>query len=259
MTQATSTLVNEPAWVDLSSSDAQASRDFYSALFGWTADVNPDPLYGGYAMAKIGDHDVAGIGPTQNPGQPTAWNVYIGTDDVEGLAARVQAAGGTVVAAAFDVGDQGRMAVFQDPSGAYISAWQPTAMGGFEIGSANAYGWAELSARGLDQDIPFYGQVFGWTSRTSDMGEGQPPYTEFLLDGRSIAGAMEMNPMVPAQVPSYWLVYFNVDDVDAAYGKAIAGGAQEMLAPGDFPGGRFAILTDPQGASFGLLKLSGPR
>ena len=65
--------------------------------------------------------------------------------------------------------------------------------------------------------------------------------------------------MVPAQVPSNWLVYFNVDDVDEAYGKAIAGGAQEMMAPGDFPGGRFAILTDPQGAAFGLLKMSGPR
>jgi predicted enzyme related to lactoylglutathione lyase len=151
------------------------------------------------------------------------------------------------------------MAVFQDPSGAYISAWKPSGMGSFEIGSANAYGWAELSARGLDQDLAFYGRVFGWTTRSSDMGEGQPPYNEFLLDGRSIAGAMEMNPMVPAQVPSYWMVYFNVDDVDASYGKAIAGGAHEMLAPGEFPGGRFAILTDPQGALFGLLKMSAPR
>jgi predicted enzyme related to lactoylglutathione lyase len=65
-----------------------------------------------------------------------------------------------------------------------------------------------------------------------------------------------MNPMVPAQIPSYWMVYFNVDDVDAAFRKAIDGGAKEMLAPGDFPGGRFAILTDPQGAAFGLLKTS---
>jgi hypothetical protein len=259
MTQATTTHVNEPAWIDLSSSDAQGSRDFYARLFGWSVDVNPDPRYGGYAIAKLGGHDVAGIGPTQMPEQPTAWSVYIGTDDAEDLAARVQGAGGTVVAAPFDVGDQGRMAVFQDPSGAYISAWQPTAMGGFETGSANAYGWAELSARGLDQDLPFYGEIFGWTTRSSDMGADQPPYNEFLLDGRSVAGAMEMNPMVPAQVPSYWLVYFNVDDVDAAFAKAAAAGAQEMLAPSDFPGGRFAILTDPQGAAFGLLKMSAPR
>jgi len=63
-----------------------------------------------------------------------------------------------------------------------------------------------------------------------------------------------MNHMVPAQVPSYWLVYFAVEDVDASFKKAIAAGAREMLAPMDFPGGRFAILGDPQGASFGLLK-----
>lgn len=259
MTQAMFTLVNQPAWVDLSSSDAQGSRDFYARVFGWSVEVNPDPLYGGYGMAKLGGHDVAGIGPTQNPGQPTAWNVYIGSDDLAALAARVQDAGGTVVAAPFDVGDQGRMAVFQDPSGAFISAWQTAGMGGFEVGTPNAYGWAELSARGLDQDLPFYAQVFGWTTRTSDMGEGQSPYVEFLLDGRSIAGAMEMNPMAPAEMPSYWLVYFSVDDVDATYSKAIAAGAHEMLAPAVFPGGRFAILGDPQGATFGLLKMSGPR
>jgi hypothetical protein len=63
-----------------------------------------------------------------------------------------------------------------------------------------------------------------------------------------------MNPMVPPQVPSYWQVYFTVDDVDAAARKAIQAGASEMVPAQDFPGGRFAILTDPQGASFGLLK-----
>ena len=86
------------------------------------------------------------------------------------------------------------------------------------------------------------------------MGEGQPPYTEFLLDGESVAGAWEMNPMVPAQVPSYWQVYFAVEDVDAAFKKAIDAGARELQAPQDFPGGRFAIVSDPQGASIGLLK-----
>ncbi len=88
------------------------------------------------------------------------------------------------------------------------------------------------------------------------MGEGQPPYTEFLLDGQSIAGAWEMNPMVPAEVPSYWQVYFTVEDVDAAFKKAIDLGAKELLPPQDMPGGRFAIVSDPEGASFGLLKMA---
>jgi predicted enzyme related to lactoylglutathione lyase len=64
--------------------------------------------------------------------------------------------------------------------------------------------------------------------------------------------------MVPAEVPSYWMVYFNVDNVDKAFKKVTDAGGKEMLAPQDMPGGRFAIVSDPQGASFGLLKMEEP-
>jgi uncharacterized protein len=247
-------IVNKPAWVDLSSADAGASRTFYSKVFGWQVEVNPDPRYGGYALAKLDGKDVGGIGPTMSPDAPTAWNIYIGTEMIDDLARNVTAAGGTVVAPPFDVGDQGRMAIFQDPSGAFISAWQGTRMGGFQTDVDNSYGWSELNARGIEQAIPFYAAIFGWTISSSDMGEGQPPYTQFQLEGQSVAGAWEMNAMVPAEVPSYWQVYFSVADVDVAYGKALEAGGREMLPPQDFPGGRFAIVGDPQGASFGLLK-----
>lgn len=256
MVDAVAAVVNKPAWVDLSSSDPGASREFYAKLFGWHIEVEPDPQFGGYAMARVGGKDVAGIGPKMMPEAPTAWNVYIGTSDADQLAAKVQAAGGSVIAAPMQVGDSGRMAVFQDPSGAFISAWEPKLMGGFGEVGPNTFGWAELSARGIEKAVPFYAAAFGWASKTSDMGEGQPPYTEFLLAGERVAGGMEMNPMVPAQVPSYWMVYFNVSDVDGSLRKAIEAGAQEMLAPQDFPGGRFAILSDPQGAVFGLLKMA---
>jgi predicted enzyme related to lactoylglutathione lyase len=65
---------------------------------------------------------------------------------------------------------------------------------------------------------------------------------------------MEMSPMAPAGMPSYWMIYFDVTDVDDAFRRAIDAGATEMVAPGEFPGGRFAIVSDPQGAMFGLLK-----
>jgi predicted enzyme related to lactoylglutathione lyase len=230
------------------------ARSFYAELFGWQVEVNPDPLYGGYGRAKVGGKDVAGIGRKMMEQAPTAWTIYIGTNDADALAAKVTAAGGTVVAPPMSVGDQGRIVVFQDPAGAIIAAWQPMAMGGFGTTAPNSFGWAELNARGLAKATPFYAAVFGWGSKESPMGEGQPPYTEFLRDGESIAGAMEMNPMVPAQVPSSWMAYFEVGDVDASYKKALDAGATEMLAPQDFPGGRFAIVSDPQGATFGLLK-----
>jgi uncharacterized protein len=258
MAETMTSIANKPAWVDISSADPARARDFYGQLFGWNVEVNPDPQYGGYAIAKTSGQDAAGIGPKMDPNGPTVWNLYIGTDDIDALASRVTASGGKVLAAPFDVGDQGRMAVFQDPAGAVISGWQGTRMGGFQTEGSNAFGWAELNARGVDGALPFYASAFGWTTKTSPMGEGQPPYTEFQLDGRSVAGAWEMNPMVPAEVPSYWQVYFSVDDVDAAHAKALGLGATEMAAPQDFPGGRFSIVTDPDGASFGLLK-TAPR
>ena len=256
MAQTMTGTANKPAWVDLASSDAAASRDFYSKLFGWNVEVNPDPQYGGYGLAKLGGSDAAGIGPKQDPNAPTAWSLYIGCEDIEALARSVTDNGGAVAVAPFDVGDQGRMAVFIDPAGAFISAWQGTRMGGFQTDAPNSFGWAELNARGVDNALPFYTALFGWSIKTSPMGEGQPDYNEFQIGGQSVAGAWEMNPNVPAQVPSYWQVYFAVDDVDAAFQKALDLGATEVFAPADYPGGRFAIVTDPQGASFGLLKTS---
>jgi predicted enzyme related to lactoylglutathione lyase len=252
MAETVTAVINKPAWVDLSTKDPAAARAFYSKVFGWDVEVNPDPQYGGYGLAKVEGKDAAGIGGTMSPDQPTAWNVYIGTDDIEALARDVTAAGGTVAAPPFDVGDQGRMAVFRDPAGAFISAWQGSRMGGFQTDGPNTFGWAELNARGVDSALPFYQKVFGWDPKSSDSPE--QPYTEFQVDDNSIGGATEMNPMVPAEVPSYWLVYFGVKDVDTSHRAALDAGGRELLAPIDFPGGRMSVISDPQGAAFGLMK-----
>src|SRR2546430_7997942 len=104
--------VNRPAWVDLASPNTKESAAFYSKLFGWHVEVNPDPQYGGYALAKLHGKDVAGIGGKQMPEQPTAWSLYIGTRDAAALGHKIVAHGGSVIAPSFEIGDQGRMAVF---------------------------------------------------------------------------------------------------------------------------------------------------
>jgi predicted enzyme related to lactoylglutathione lyase len=59
-------------------------------------------------------------------------------------------------------------------------------------------------------------------------------------------------------VPPHWLVYFQVDDCDASAARAQALGAKVTMGPQDFPGvGRIALLNDPQGASFYMIKLTG--
>jgi predicted enzyme related to lactoylglutathione lyase len=246
---------NRPIWVDLSTTDPDAAREFYGRLFGWTSEVQPES--GGYALARLDGKNVAGIGPKNMEQAPTAWNVYIGTEDAEGLASKITAAGGTVIVPPFDVMEQGKMAVFQDSAGGFISAWQPGQMPGADlVGAPGSFAWAELNARGMGTAEGFYHSVFGWELKHSPMGEGQGDYTEFLDQGDSIAGGMEMNPMVPEQVPTYWMPYFAVEDVDAGFAKAKEVGASVLLEPIDFPGGRFAIVADPQGAAFGLMKFN---
>src|SRR6266849_27329 len=241
MAETKTAVTNVPIWLDLSSSDPAGSRQFYGKLFGWQVDVNPDPQYGGYALGKLGGKDVAGIG----------------TKNADETVKKTTAAGGRVIVEPMQVGPQGRMAVIQDPAGAFIGAWEAGEMKGAQVMNApNWFGWSELNSRGIDKSIDFYKKVFGWSSKKSEMGgqEGMPDYIEFQANGESIAGGMEMSSMVPAEVPSYWMPYFEVADVDKAFHKATELGASEMVAPQDFPGGRFGIVSDPQGATFGMLK-----
>ncbi|MBM4421568.1 MAG: VOC family protein [Chloroflexi bacterium] len=130
-------------------------------------------------------------------------------------------------------------------------------MAGFAQGGVGQFGWAELNTRAIDKALPFYKSVFGWDAKKSAASAGGMDYTEFQDNGQSFAGAMPMPPMVPAGVPSYWLIYFNSTDVDATVKTAKSAGAEELMAPTDFPGGRFAVLRDPQGAVFGVLKMRG--
>ena len=261
MAETKTSVANAPIWLDLSSSNPDASREFYSKLFGWKIDVNPDPQYGGYALAKLGGKDVAGIGPKQDPSGPSAWLIYVGTKDADETVKKTTAAGGHVIVEPIQVGPQGRMVVIQDPAGAFIGVWEPGEMKGAGVMNApNSFSWSELNARGIDKSLDFYKKVFGWSHKVSEMGGqgGMPAYNEFQVNGESIAGGMEMNDMVPKEVPSYWMPYFEVADVDKASSKAKELGAQEMVPPQDFPGGRFSIVSDPEGAAFGLLK-TNPR
>src|SRR5437588_13117214 len=111
MAEAKTAIANKPAWVDLSSSDPAGSREFYSKLFGWKVEVDPDPQYGGYAMAKLGGKDVAGIGPKQMAEAPSAWTVYISSPNVADSVKKVEAAGGKVIVPPMEGGPQGPMAI----------------------------------------------------------------------------------------------------------------------------------------------------
>jgi len=242
-----------PNWVDLGTADLHDATRFYTQLFGWEADVSGEE-YGGYTTFRLDGRAAAGAGPLFGEGQPTAWSTYVATDDADEIAARVEAAGGKVLVAPFDVMYQGRMAAFLDQAGAPFSVWQPGTMKGADVFDVpGALTWNELTTRDVEGSAAFYGSVFGWVARESAMGD--LPYIVWEHQGETIAG---MQPMDgddwPHDLPPHWMVYFAVGDCDEAAAHAQSLGGRVLRPPTSLPIGRYALLQDPQGGTFSILR-----
>ena len=74
--------------MDVSVDEVEKANTFYTALFGWDVEV-AGPEYGGYGGCRKDGRRVAGITPKMNPKQPSAWTVYLATDDVDATVAKV--------------------------------------------------------------------------------------------------------------------------------------------------------------------------
>jgi hypothetical protein len=243
-----------PSWVDLGTGDPAAAAEFYSGLFGWSV-IDQGAEAGGYRMAFLGDRPVAGIGAQPQPGMPSFWTTYVSVPDADATTKAVREAGGQVHLEPMDVLDVGRMAVFADESGAPFAAWQPRAhQGAGVVDEPGALSWNELATRDPDRAKLFYPAVFGWSPADHYMGE--TAYTEWMLGDRPVAGMMPMDERWPSDLPSHWMVYFGVEDTDAAVARAEQLGGAVVVPPTDIPPGRFAVLSDPQGAIFSIIATS---
>ena len=243
-----------PNWVDLQTSDQDAAKAFYAGLFGWSYDDQPMGEGQVYSMAMLGGHQVAAISsqPAEMAaaGAPPMWNTYLAVDSVDDATAKVEAAGGKVAMAPFDVMDAGRMSFILDPSGAAVALWQAGEhIGATLVNEPGTLTWNELITS--DQGVfSFYTAVAGLTAAIEDMGDGQP-YAVFKAGEAPVGGSML--PQAPG-VPNHWHVYFGTADADATAAKAAELGGSVVVPPFDTPVGRIAVLSDPQGAMFSVIK-----
>jgi predicted enzyme related to lactoylglutathione lyase len=251
-----------PSWVDLGTPDIDASVAFYGGLFGWDIpeSENADQT-GGYRQAMLDGKPVAGVMPLMQEGQQPAWTTYVSVADADEVTGKVKDGGGQVVAEPMDVMGLGRLALFTDPTGAFFGIWQPGSFPGAGIvNEPGALTWNELNTRDTDAARVFYTSVLGWDARDFDMG-GSSTYVTWHRSGeeRGIGGMMDITGRVPDEVPANWLVYFAVDDTDATVAKATELGASVAVPPMDIPDvGRFAVMTDPHGAAFAVIKSTNP-
>jgi len=131
---------------------------------------------------------------------------------------------------------------------------QPSVQGSFV--------WQELMTGDTAAAGSFYPRVLGWRSQNSPHSSA---YTLFATGSGPIAGMMRLSDELRQKgVPPHWLPYIGADDVDATVASAERFGAKVQHAPSDIENnvGRFAVLTDPQGAAFGVYRpgqaASGP-
>jgi hypothetical protein len=243
-----------PAWVDLGSSDPAGAKYFYGGLFGWKPDEQSDDPRG-YAIFRLRDLAVAGVGPLSRPGQASAWMTYISVDDADETSMRVKSAGGRVFVGPMDAIEAGRFAVVGDTSGATFGLWQPRShLGTDVIGEPGAMCWHELNTRYPIAAATFYGAVFAWEAQEIPIN-GHLSYTEWLVGDQSVCGMMPIADDAQAIVAPQWLVHFAVDDCDSSYARAISLGGTAYVEPHDVPPGRLAVISDPQGALSAIIQL----
>jgi uncharacterized protein len=243
-------------WIELATTDQNAAKTFYTSLFGWAVTDNPMGPGDFYSMFKLNGRNAA-AGYTlrkdqRELGVPVHWNLYIAVDNADATAKLAAQAGGTVLMPPFDVMDEGRMAVIQDPTGAVFSIWQPKKTAGIGIaGEPGALCWADLGTPDPDRAGKFYSAVFGWKL---EKGEKDPSGYLHVKNGEHFIGGIP--PAQPgSKMPPHWLMYIMVADVAATAAKGAKLGGKILMPAQDMAGvGTWSILADPQGAVFAIFK-----
>lgn len=242
-------------WINVMTPEAERARAFFGRLFGWTYGEMPGVpggqliLAGGRTAGALMDLAVANM----PPGTPAVIGVLVKVESADDAVAKVNSLGGRAEPA-FDVLDNGRMAMCNDPNGAIFAVWQPKKQAGMDVDSHThgAPGWFETLTSDVGRAVAFYKALFGWTAEEQQM-PGMT-YTLFKLDQVPVAGAMSILPHM-GNVPPHWAMSFTVNNADETARLGVELGATLCIPVSEIPGvGRFAMLKSPQGVSFQITE-----
>ncbi|MFF8908392.1 VOC family protein [Streptomyces olivaceoviridis] len=244
-----------PCWADAMFSDVEGAKRFYGDVLGWTFGESSSE-YGHYTQAYADGRAVAAVVPPM-PGQEgqSQWCLYFASPDAAATAERIRENGGEVLMEPMQVGEFGTMCLAREPSGAVFGVWQAGTHEGFEAtATPGAYCWAEVFTREPEQADAFLAAVFPY--RMKEIEDDAVDFRMFDVGEDTVLGRMRMTDDFPPEVPSYINVYFTVDDCDAAVDRAVTLGGVLRFGPMSSPFGRFAALSDPQGANFSVIDIT---
>jgi predicted enzyme related to lactoylglutathione lyase len=117
-----------------------------------------------------------------------------------------------------------------------------------------AFSWCELMTTDAAAAEAFYSKVFGWILEDAPIAGMN--YKTIKVGDRQLGGLMPIPPSA-ASMPPAWGLYVTVDDVDASIKLVEELGGNVLMPPMDIPNvGRFAMVQDPQGATFSIITYS---
>jgi predicted enzyme related to lactoylglutathione lyase len=243
----------EFCWINMLTPQPAEAREFFGKLLGWSYFEMPGIGHG----VQVGGNDIGGLfdleGPNTPVGTPPLIGVMVKVESADATCAKVTALGGKAKPA-FDIMDQGRMAVCFDPNGAEFDVWEPKKMLGTAVDSSRhgAPSWFETMTTDVDRASKFYSGLFGWTPEVK-----QSPgftYTTFKNGATDVAGMLEIAPSMGEMRP-HWVTYFTVTDAEEAAREAVELGATLCRRVQEVPGvGRFCGITSPQGVTFCVIE-----
>jgi len=245
-------------WYELMTTNPAGAIAFYSEVIGWKTQVwgadytmwlsSQGPLGGAMTLPE----------PAQKMGAPPHWMASVQVADVDRTVAKVRELGGAVYLEPRDLPEIGRYAVLADPQGAVLSVIAPAReMPAPDSTKHGEFCWSELITTDQNAAMAFYQTIFGWERLLDhDMGP-MGVYVIYGRKGQQLGGIFAKPKDSP--MPTAFLHYVQVDDLEAAITRAKNSGGKLVHGPMEVPGGaRIAQLMDPQGAMFALHVLAKP-
>ena len=240
-------------WHGVISTDTGTTTPFYGDVLGWEIQTMP-----------MGDEDVTFFAATDGKGrahtrapmgeEPAHWSSYFRVEDVDASAKAAADNGGTVLVPPTDI-PPGRFSAVASPSGAVFNLFHEA-----DASSANPDGveggihWVELHSTDIDADLAWLNACFGITTQQMEMPTG--PYSILMSGETTVGGALAQ---VHDGAPSMWLPWVQIEEVDAAVDRASATGGDVIAPVFEVDGvGRMAIVADPAGGVFGVIKPAQP-
>lgn len=230
-------------WRDLATTAPDKVKPFYTNVFGWEyQEVNSD-----YSLITYQGNYIAGLATMPSNSTTNYWLPVLSSADLDATVAKSEAAGGTTLIEKTELKGRGEIAVLQDPQGAVFSVLDTVSGDPAPLPKASGnWIWQEVWSQDIAQSQSFYQQLGAYKQETQTIGENDYAYLS-VNDTPAVGFVKNAN----QDIPTAWVNYIKVDDVNATVAKVTANGGIVLMAPNEaVRNGTVAVVRDPAGAGF---------